>query len=204
MPPPERRSQQERSTTTRAALVAAGRSLFAEHGYAAVSAEQVAAEAGVTRGAMYHHHRDKRDLFRAVVENLDGEVTAELRATVQAAPTARAAVLTTIGRYLDLCRRPDVARILLIDAPGVLGWQAWREIETRHGLGVVTMLLERAAAAGPPLDLPASALPVLAQLVLSTAVEAALVIAHADDPVAARADAERALLTLLAALLPAE
>lgn len=191
MPPPkERRSQQERSTATRAALLAAGRSLFAEHGYDRVSAEQVAAAAGVTRGAMYHHHRDKRDLFRAVVEDLEGEVTAHLHASVDAAPDTRTAMLTALGGYLDLCRRPDVARILLLDAPGVLGWQEWREIETRHGLGLVTRLL---GPAGSPL---------LAQLVFGTAVEAALIIAHSDDPAAARGDAERALITLLVPLLP--
>lgn len=184
-----RRSQQERSTATRAGLVAAGRSLFAEHGYAGVSAEQVAAAAGVTRGAMYHHHRDKRDLFRAVVEDLEAEVTAHLHATVDGAPDLRAAMLTALSAYLDVCQRPDVARVLLLDAPGVLGWQEWREIEARHGLGIVTRLL------GPDSD-------TLAQLVFSTAIEAALIIAHADDPPAARADAEQSLLKLLAPLLP--
>jgi len=193
-----RRSQHDRSASTRAALVAAGRDLFARHGYEHVSAEQIVVAAGMSRGALYHHHRDKRDLFRAVVEHLEAEVTAELTAVVDASPDSRSAMLAALAGYLDICRRPDVARILLNDAPAVLGWQAWRDIETRHGLGLVTRLLE-SAVDDRPTDV---AVPVLAQLVLSVVLEAALLVAHSDDPDATRARAEHALLALLSGLLP--
>lgn len=189
-------SQQERSAATRAALVATGRELFARHGYDRVSAEQIVAAAGMTRGALYHHHRHKRDLFRAVVADLEAEVTAELSAMIDGAASTEAGIAAVLGGYLDLCRRPDVTRILLVDAPAVLGWQEWRAIEAENGLALVTRLLEEPA---PP---PGVDVAVLAQLVLGVVVEAALLVAHADDPDAVRARVEPALMVLLGGLVP--
>lgn len=178
--------------------MAAGRRLFADHGYEQVSAEQIAAAAGVTRGGLYHHYRDKRALFRAVVDDLEADVTGEMVQTVEAAPDAQSAMLTALSAYLDICQRPDVARTLLSEAPAVLGWQTWRTIEREHGLGLVTRLLDMTTR-----DRPADvAVPLLAQLVLAAVIEAALLVAHADDPTAARTQAESALLTLLDGLLP--
>jgi AcrR family transcriptional regulator len=193
-----RRSQQERSRSTRAALVGTGRRLFAERGYAQVPAEEIVAAAGVTRGALYHHFADKQDLFRAVYEELEGELTAEIRAAIAAAPDLPTGMALGLGRFLDVCQRAEVARIALTDAPAVLGWDAWREIEARHGLGVITELLR--AAAGEGLVVP-GAIPVLAQLVLSAVIEAALLIGHAADRDAARPDAEQALLALLSGIV---
>ena len=189
-----RRSQQERSRATREALVATARRLFAERGYAHVPAEEIVTAAGVTRGALYHHFDDKQQLFRAVLEELEGEVPAE----VAAAPDRPTGMVVGLGRFLDVCQRPEVARVALTDAPAVLGWQAWREVEARHGLGVITRDLQAAAREGLLVDTP---VPVLAQLVLSAVIEAALLIAHATDPAAARADAEQALLTLLSGMV---
>jgi len=193
-----RRSQADRSRSTRGALAAAARALFAERGYADVPAEEIVAAAGVTRGALYHHFTDKQGLFRAVFEELEGEVTAEIATAIAAAPDQPAAMAAGLGRFLDVCLRPEVTRIALTDAPAVLGWQTWREIEAQHGLGVITRGLEAASRADLPLPAP---VPVLAQLVLSAVIEAALMIAHASDPPAARADAERSLLALLGGLL---
>jgi AcrR family transcriptional regulator len=180
--------------------MAAGRGLFAEHGFEQVSAEQIVAAAGVTRGALYHHYRDKRALFRAVVDDLEAEVTAEVAGTAEANSDARSAMLAALGAYLECCQRPDVARILLSDAPAVLGWQTWRAIETEHGLGLVTRLLNMTLGHRRA----EVAVPVLAQLVLAAVSEAALVVAHADDPAEAKTQAGSALLTLLAGLLPTD
>jgi AcrR family transcriptional regulator len=179
-------------------LVATARALFAERGYAHVPAEEIVTAAGVTRGALYHHFADKQGLFRAVFEELEGEVTAEIAAAIAAAPDQSAAMVVGLGRFLDVCQRPAVARIALTDAPAVLGWRTWRDIEARHGLGVITRSLQAAADEGLLQPVP---VPVLAQLVLSAVIEAGLLIAHAKDPKAARADAERALLALLSGLL---
>lgn len=193
-----RRSQQERSRVTCAALVATARGLFAERGYAQVPAEEIVTAAGVTRGALYHHFADKRQLFRAVFEELEGEVSAEIAAAIAATPDRPTGMVVGLGRFLDVCQRPEVAQIALTDAPAVLGWQTWREIEAHHGLGVITEGLEAAARDGLPVPAP---MPVLAQLVLSAVIEAALLITHAADPKAARADAEQALLTLLSGMV---
>lgn len=194
-----RRSQADRSRTTRAALVDTARRLFAERGFGQVTAEEITAAAGVTRGALYHHYADKQDLFRAVFEELEEEMTGEVAATLAAHPDdQRAGIVAALARCLDLCQRPDIVRVALTDAPVVLGWPQWRAIEARHGLGLITHALQTAAdqrmfVGGP--------VPVLAQLVLGAVTEAALMIAHAPDPAAARAEAEQALLCLLAGIL---
>lgn len=193
-----RRSQEDRSRTTKATLVDTAYGLFAERGFAAVALDEIVAAAGVTRGAVYHHYGDKQALFRAVFEKLEAELMVEITAVVSAAPDPWTAMVGALGRFLDLCRRPDVVRIGLIDGPAVLGWQTWREIERHHALGLIITMLERAAADGQVAPAP---IPVLAQLVLSAVMEAALTVANADDPAAARADAEQALLVLLSGMV---
>lgn len=193
-----RRSQEDRSRTTRSALVDTAYGLFAERGYAAVALDEIVTAAGVTRGAVYHHYGDKQALFRAVFERLEVELMVEITAAVSAAPDPWAAMVAALGRFLDLCRRPDVVRIGLTDGPAVLGWQTWREIERDHALGLIIRMLEQAAAEGKVTPAP---IPVLAQLVLSAVMEAALTIANAEDPAAARAAAEQALLVLLSGIV---
>lgn len=178
--------------------MATARRLFAERGYAHVPAAEIVTAAGVTRGALYHHFADKQELFRAVFEELESEVTAEIATAIAAAPDRAAGMVVGLGRFLDVCQRPEVTRIALTDAPAVLGWKSWREIEAQHGLGVITHSLQAAATEGLLVDAP---VPVLAQLVLSAVIEAALLIAHAADPGAARAEAEQALLALLSGMV---
>ncbi len=195
-----RRSQHDRADSTRTALISAGRALFAERGYAAVPADEIVAAAGLTRGALYHHYAGKQDLFLAVFEELEAEIAAEVVASGLNAPDLSTSMLHSLSRFLDVCERPEVIRIALTDAPAVLGWQTWREVESRHGLGLIVATLHAAAEEG--LLIPASApVPVLAQLVLGALIEAALLIAHAPDRVAARAGAERGLQALLAGLI---
>ncbi|MEU1985404.1 TetR/AcrR family transcriptional regulator [Nocardia sp. NPDC019395] len=195
-----RRSQEDRSRTTRTALEQAGRSLFTERGFAGTSAEQLVTEAGVTRGALHHHYGDKRGLFLAVLEQLETEITTEIENALRITDpddilTAMAAGLNT---FLEICERPEMIRIALFDAPAVLGWQAWRELEARHGLGLITAELERARDAGL---ITATAVPTLAQLILSAVSEAGLIVAHADDKDAARIEAQESLLLLVGGLL---
>jgi AcrR family transcriptional regulator len=195
--PTPRRSQADRSRSTRAALIETARGLFAERGYANVPADEIVSAAGVTRGALYHHFADKQALFLEVFEELETELSAEVKAAVDAAPDHWTGMVAALSRFLDACQRPEVVRIALTDAPAVLGWQRWREVEARHGLGLITEQLDVAVTNGL---LVAAPVPALAQLVLSAVIEAALLIAHAADPAAARAEAEQALLVLLSGL----
>ena len=193
-----RRSQEDRTRSTQALLIATARRLFAERGYAHVSADEIVSAAGLSRGALYHHYADKRGLMRAVFEQLETEIADEITASIENAPSTLEAITAALGTFLTICQRPEVIQLGLTDAPAVLGWQQWRQIEAEHGLGLTVDWLQRAAEEGLLVPLP---IPVLAQLVLSAAIEAALVIAHADDPNAARAEAETALLAMLSGLL---
>lgn len=195
------RNHENRSRSTRFALERAGRELFAEHGFTAVPAEQLVAVAGVTRGALQYHYADKRGLFVAVLEQLEWENTQEIAAAMAAAPNPDDLLDTlAIGlrTFLDICCRPEMIQIALSDAPAVLGWQAWREFEARNGLGLLTPQLEAARAAG---QIPDVQVNILAQLLLSAATEAGMLVAHAPDPAAARDDALQALMTVIAGTL---
>jgi AcrR family transcriptional regulator len=192
------RTQGDRSRATRAALLAAARSLFAERGYANTAADEIVAAAGLTRGALHHHYKDKRGLFQAVFEELEAELTEEVGATVSAAPDSVTKMVVGLGAFLDVCQRPEVLRISLLDAPTVLGWDTWRAIEAEHALGLIVSILDDGMARGVIVAQPAE---VLGRLVLSALIEAALFVAHAPDRAQARASAEQALAGLLGGLL---
>lgn len=195
-----RRSQEDRSRSTRTALEDAGRRLFTERGFAGTSAEDLVAAAGVTRGALHHHYADKRGLFLAVLEQIETEITTEIENAIAAVDPDELLTVMAVGLnvFMEICRRPDVLRIMLTDAPAVLGWSAWREFETAHSLGLITAQLENVRAAGL---IPDVAIPVLAQLLISAISEAALIVAHAEDPEAAGAQAQQALLVLVGGML---
>jgi AcrR family transcriptional regulator len=195
-----RRSQEDRSRTTKDALERAGRRLFTERGFAATSAEELVTEAGVTRGALHHHYGDKRGLFLAVLEQLEIDNTVEIENAIGTAGSddVLSAMAVGLGVFLEICQRPAMIRIALFDAPAVLGWQAWREFEARHGLGLIISELERARAEGLIADV---SIQVLAQLILSAVTEAGLIVAHAADKDVARAQAQQSLMLLVAGIL---
>src|SRR5919106_5886475 len=110
--------QAERSDTTRAKLVGAARELFARRGYADVGTEEIVRRAKVTRGALYHHFEDKRDLFRAVHEQIEDELTQAIAGELAAAGDQEPveALLAGARTFLDRCVDPEVARITLMEA----------------------------------------------------------------------------------------
>lgn len=181
------RTQAERTAATRAALVGAGRRLFAEHGFAGVGTEAIVHDAAVSRGALYHHFADKTELFAAVLDDVEAEVTGQLASVVGADPSSGfvEAMVRTAEAWLDACERPEIQRIVLVDGPSVLGWARWREICQLHVLGLVSAALAQGMADGS-LD-PQPVTP-LAHLLLAIADEAALYVASNADPVAARAE----------------
>ena len=193
-----KRTQIERSEATRAALVDAARALFGERGYGDVGTEEIVARAGVTRGALYHQFADKQDLFRAVFIAVEEEVISRLGAEVVAkASSAAEALSATMGAWLDVCEEPDVQRIVLLDAPGVLGWEEWREIGQRYALGEAMALLEAAMEAG---DIARQPVRPLAHVVVGALDEAALYVARAEDRAGARTEMTAVLERLIAGL----
>jgi AcrR family transcriptional regulator len=194
MSEPDTSARPQRGEATRDALVAAGRALFAERGYAGVGTEEVVHRAGVTRGALYHHFRDKQDLFRAVFEQTEAEIMQTIDARVVGIADPLELLTTGVRAFLDACSDPVMMQIGVRDAPGVLGWEEWREIGNRHGLGLVTGGLQWAMDAGAIIRTDVRT---LAHLLLSALSEASLLIASADDPRAARVEVERTLLALV-------
>ena len=187
----------QRAEATRSALVGAARALFAERGYGDVGTEEIVRRAQVTRGALYHHFRDKRDLFRAVHEGLEQELVEAVGARIGGIEDPIELLETGIRSFLDACTDPAVIRITLLDAPTVLGWQEWREIDERYGMGLVTFGLQNAMDRGALRPQPVRP---LAHVVLGALGEAAMLIGNAEDPGAARREVERPLLALLEGL----
>jgi AcrR family transcriptional regulator len=182
---------------TRETLIEAALELFTERGYAAVGTEEIVARAKLTRGALYHHFADKRDLFRAVFQRVEGDLMERIGARMEAVDDPWELMLAGMRAFLDACEEPAVKQIALTDAPAVLGWKEWREIDNRHGLGLTRAALEGAVAAGM---LRPIAVEPMAHLFVAALSEAAFVIAYADRPRKARAEVEQALLQLVEGL----
>src|SRR5436190_12608623 len=182
---------------TREALIQAALQLFTERGYAGVGTEEIVAKAKVTRGALYHHFEDKRDLFRAVFERVEEDLMARIGRSMEIVDDPWELMLAGVAAFLDACEEPAVKRISLTDAPAVLGWSEWREIDNRHGLGLTRAALQGAVDAGVLRPIPVDA---MAHLFVAALSEAAFVIAHAEHPRKARAEVDEALEQLIEGL----
>jgi AcrR family transcriptional regulator len=180
-----RRTQVQRSEATRTALINAARRLFAASGFSAVGTEAIVRAAGVTRGAMYHQFSDKTELFAAVFEAVEAEMTRRIDAVVSDSAESDPIALMKLGAaaWLDACAEPEVQRIALIEAPAVLGWERWREINLRYGMGLVQGLLDYGISVGRVVAQPVEP---LSHVLIGALDEAALYLARADDPAGAR------------------
>jgi AcrR family transcriptional regulator len=180
-----KRTRAEQGEATRAALIATARRLFTERGFAGVAAEEIVAAAGVTRGALYHHFDGKPGLFRAVFEQIESELASRFAEEALSVPDAWEAMVAGLDMFLDICREPEVRQIALIDAPAVLGWTAWREVESRYSLGLIRIGLENLVEAGITRPQPIEP---LAHAIMGMLTEAGLYVANAEDADAARAE----------------
>jgi AcrR family transcriptional regulator len=184
--PIARRTQVQRSAATRAVLIEAARKLFADKGFADVSTQAIVAAAGVTRGALYHQFDDKAALFAAVYEDVERDLVADIAQQIMVAqpPDPLEAMRVGARLFLDRCSAPDVQQIVLIDAPAVLGWDRWRAVGIKYGLGVIEGMLAHAIAEGAIPDQPIRP---TAHVLLGALDEAALYVSRASDPDQARA-----------------
>jgi AcrR family transcriptional regulator len=179
------RTQAERSEATRSALIGTARRLFADRRYAGVGTEEIVRAAGVTRGALYHHFAGKAGLFAAVFEQIESELATRFADEALSKPDAWEAMLAGLELFLEVCREPEVRQIALIDAPAVLGWTAWREVESRYSLGLIRVGLENLVKAGITRPQPIEP---LAHAILGMLTVAGLYVANADDADVARAE----------------
>jgi AcrR family transcriptional regulator len=195
-PDPARpRTKAGQREATKAALTAAARELFAEHGYAGVGTEEIVQRAGVTRGALYHHFRGgKEDLFRAVLVQISAETVQRIAEVARSTEDPWQSLVLGCDAFLDACASREVQRIVLVDAPAVLGWDVRRAIDRDYGLGLLEAALQRAMDAGRLRE--GSALS-LAYVLVGALDEAAMVVAQADDPLAARAEMGQTVQRLL-------
>lgn len=164
--------QADRRAATQAALIGAARALFADNGYAATGTPEIAAAAGVTRGALYHHFADKIDLFRAVIE---AEHQALVQAIAAATETPRdpiAALIDGGTAYLAGMNAPGRRRLLLIEAPAVLGRAEARALEARYARAALADGVQAAVVAGALPALPTAILTDLLDALFDRAAEA--------------------------------
>ena len=180
---------------TRADILANAQDLFARQGYAATSAREISAAAGVTIGAMFHHFDSKLHLFQCVFESLETELDSQARAA--SSPDLGLGVLETflagVRKSLDFAERSEFHRIVFVEAPVVFGEDKWREIDARLGLKTVMRGTKALMGAGIIADRPVKPMAVLLMGAMNAA---GFAIARGEDGIdkGALIDALRALL----------
>jgi AcrR family transcriptional regulator len=188
----------EKGQTTRQALIAVATRLFAERGYEATSIDAVLQEAGVSRGAVYHHFSGKEALFEAVLEALETRVQEEVMRAAATIEDPAEALRVGAAAWLHMSVDPVIRRVVLIDAPTAVGWHKWREIDERHAFGLLKTALHAAMAERRQEPAVVDA---LAHALLAALIEVALVIARAESPETAMAAGETAISELIGKLL---
>ena len=193
---PGKRAAQGRATRGR--LVEVATSLFADHGYEGTSIEAVLAAAGVSRGALYHHFAGKEALFAAVLLAISDRVTAEVTEAIRDCTDPLDAMRTGALAWIDLAGDPVIQRVMLVDAPSVLGWEQWRAMDEGRTVGAMQAMLQAVSDNG---RLPQELVEPFSHMILAALDEAAMVIARAPDSRAAVAEGRQAVEELLNRLL---
>jgi AcrR family transcriptional regulator len=191
----------EQVAQTRAALVAAGRRLFGAQGFAGTSVEELAREARVTTGALYHHFPTKAALFEAVFIQAHGELLAAAEAASAGASDPIELLSLGFESFLDAVVHPDIQRILITDAPAVLGLTRFTELDERFAFPGLVLALRAAQAVG---QLQIGAPETLARLLLGTLTRAAMLIAGSPTPAATRDEVAATIRRILRALAGGE
>ena len=189
----EKTRREEYSDATRRALLESAEALFAVHGFQKTSLDEVAAEARLTKGAIYHHFESKQALFEAVLEQLEVEQTAAVSAAIGSPRSAWEGVQAGLSTFLQHCLDPVYQRLCFIEGPEALGFERWWAMGERHEMGLIRAGLDALEADGllEPDDLE-----LLAQVLFGGVCAAVLAMARADEPDAVR-DRTYAIVTRL-------
>jgi AcrR family transcriptional regulator len=146
--------REQYSEATRAALLEAATALFFEHGFAGAALEDVAASAQVTRGAVYHHFANKRDLFEAVLEALETDAKQRVLAATEGVEGPWEGALVGLNAFLEHCCDPVYGRLVWQEGPVALGWARWKECEEQHAYGLIEGFVRALTDAGLVQDAP--------------------------------------------------
>lgn len=172
------RTRAEMMKETREKLIASGRKAFAEKGFSGASMDDFTAEAGLTRGALYHNFKDKRGLFAEVVDEIDSEMAAQAQQAGERAGGGLEGLLAEGNAYIEMALKPEVQRIVLLDGPSVLGDPSQWPSQNRCLQATVATLNDLAAQGTiKPVDIEA-----LARLLNGLALNAALWVAASETP----------------------
>jgi AcrR family transcriptional regulator len=183
---------------TRSQLIEVATSLFAEHGYEGTSIEAVLTAAGVSRGALYHHFAGKEALFTAVLEAVGERIAVQVTDVISGCTDPVDALRTGALAWIDLAGDPVVQRIMLVDAPAVLGWEQWRAMDEGKTVSAMQAMLRAVSDTG---RLPRELVNPFAHMILAALDEAAMIVARASDSRVALAEERRAVEEFLARLL---
>ena len=185
----------EQVAQTRAALVAAGRVLFGRDGFAATSVEDLAREARVTTGALYHHFPTKAKLFEAVFLTAHDELMAAAADAAAGAPDEVESLGRAFESFLDAMLEPDLQHIVVIDAPAVLGLARFTELDERYAVAGIVAALDAAVTSG---RLAVAEPETLARLLLGSLTRGAMLIANSAEPTKTRDEVASTVRAMLA------
>lgn len=191
-------TKSEKAASTKAKIIAVARKLFATRGYAGTSTEALLEELEISRGALYHHFENKEELFAAVMEAVEADITAATAKARGSTTDPVEALRRAFNAFLDLACEAEVRQIVLMDAHSVLGWQKWREIEDRYGLGRLKLAMKAIAATG---RIPKDMIDPFAHILLASLIEAGFLVARSPDSRAAARMGRKAMKELLERLV---
>ncbi|WP_425063139.1 TetR/AcrR family transcriptional regulator [Pyruvatibacter mobilis] len=178
-------TQEERRAATRSAVIEAATALFGTNGFDDTKMDDIVAKAGVAKGGIYHHFKNKHEIFEAVFEAVAAEIAAEMRQEIAPGQPPLDVLKQSATGFFRLCAEPLRRRIFLQDGPAVLGHEAWHRIDAHHFGGLVTSALGEAMEAGAIRPQPLKS---LSRVMLGGIQAAALDCAAQDDFDAAAKD----------------
>jgi AcrR family transcriptional regulator len=194
--PIEKSRREENTEATRQALVSAGRDIFAKEGFQAAGMEVISRAARVTRGAFYHHFEDKKALFDAVVVAMQSDVADRVEMAARTQPRIWDRLRTGLDAYLDACLEPDYGRIVIQEAPAVLGQRRYREIEEAYPMALLIATMKALKRDG---EIAFDDAELLARMIDAMICKVALMLPEAADPKKLRKNALRLIDGLLSA-----
>jgi AcrR family transcriptional regulator len=194
-PVPRLARREQHTDDTRRAILAAARQAFARSGYADTSLDAIVGRARLTKGALYHHFNNKAAVLEAVYIEMEEELATRVRAAVLSrGGGAWDRMIAAVDAFFDASADPEYVRIVLREAPHVLGPVHGRAIDQAIGLGLVVQLVTDLCNEGGVRRLPIVA---TARVLLAAASEVAVTMAYADAPELARREGTEVLLALL-------